>query len=189
MITRWPDTITLNADVINRLDISQCQPKAPYFAAECGKEHYRLLCYLSTLWDGAEFCDIGTNEGDSAIALGFNSKNHVHSFDINSYPLNSIPNCTYRIGDYHKYTMCLRMSSVILYDIPHHGTDFVDLCNWLQSYEWNGFLILDDYQFDPVKAADWNKVTVGTKIDATKYGHFSGTGIINFSKEIQFKLE
>lgn len=181
--------ITLNTNVINALDVSKCKPRAPYFGAPCGSEHYRLLCYLSSCIDNVLFIDIGTNEGDSAIALGYNRSNRVMSFDIQPYTRNEIPNCMYLVENYRKYEQYLKESSIILYDIPHHGDDFVELCNLLNSWSWEGFLILDDYLYDPVKQADWNRVTIGQKIDATKYGHFSGTGIINFSTMTEFKME
>ncbi len=179
--------ITLNTDVINALDLSSCKPRATYFSNPCGQEHYRLLCYLSTLFEDTLFIDIGTNEGDSALALGF-GHNYVVSFDLTKYSYSPIPNCHYVIGDFRQYLNKVVNARIILYDIPHDDDSFPKLCHFLEKSKWNGFLILDDCQFDPKKRADWDAVTL-PKIDATKYGHFSGTGIVNFSSDIEFRLE
>src|SRR5689334_24918084 len=45
------------------------------------REHYRLLAYLSTKVRGRSIIDIGTHNGDSALALSVGGS-AVHSFDI-----------------------------------------------------------------------------------------------------------
>ena len=182
--------ITLDTDVINAMDLSVCNPIAPYFFDFCGQEHYRLLCYLSTQFNDTLFVDIGTNSGDSALAMGFNQRNKVVSFDVIRYNYYPISNCRYIIGDFRGFHTELLESRCMLYDIPHSGDMFVKWCRYLGYVKWDGFLILDDYTYDPVKARDWEKLgTRYTKINASKYGHCSGTGIVNFSKTIEFKLK
>jgi hypothetical protein len=183
--------ITLNTNTINALDISSCNPRAPYFYDPCGQEHYRLLCYISTLFENVLFTDIGTSAGDSAKSFGFNRKNKVITFDIIDYTsCDHIPNCDYVIGDFKKYMDVISISKSILYDIPHSGTDFIDFCNILKEVKWEGFLILDDFIRDKIKERDWNLLDSSlTKIDITKYGHYSGTEIVNFSENNQFILE
>ena len=46
----------------------------------CGKQHYWLLSYLSTLYDSETITDIG----QSALALSYNPKNFIHTFDVES---------------------------------------------------------------------------------------------------------
>lgn len=181
--------ITLNTDTINALDLSQCKARAPYFDHFCGHEHYRLLCYLSTLYNDALFVDIGTSEGDSALALGYNTANRVISFDIEWRIFNPIPNCLYLLEDFHDHLPAILNSEIILYDIPHEKERFVPWCEMLKKSGWDGFLILDDFTFDPIKNAEWNRLTDFVKLDVTKYGHFSGTGIVNFSTKTEFRLE
>lgn len=189
--------ITLNKDVINRLDISKCSPIEATFKNLCGdysnppygSNHYRLLCYLSTCFRDQLFVDIGTNQGDSALALSFGG-NYVVSFDVNKYPYQPVPNCHYIIGNFWDYINKIANSRIILYDIPHSDDSFPKLCEFLKSRSWNGFLLLDDYLYDPAKKKDWDSLGEEyTKIDATPYGHSTGTGIVNFSKNIEFRLE
>ena len=56
-------------------------PFKNYFLEAPGKEHYRLLSYISTLYNGVTILDIGTYKGCSALALSFNPSNKVVSFD------------------------------------------------------------------------------------------------------------
>jgi len=182
--------ITLDTYVINAMDLSVCKPIAPYFFDLCGQEHYRLLCYISTQFNDTLFVDIGTSSGDSALAMGFNQRNKVVSFDIIQRDYTPILNCRYIIGDFTMFHNELLESRCMLYDIPHYGNTFIKWCRYLRYVKWDGFLILDDYTYDLVKKRDWEKLgTEYTKIDVSKYGHFSGTGIVNFSKTIEFKLK
>ena len=52
------------------------------FYGDCGRQHYRLLSYLSTLFNNSDIFDIGTHRGSSAMALSYNPTNKVYSFDI-----------------------------------------------------------------------------------------------------------
>lgn len=52
------------------------------FYDKSGKEHYSMLAYLSTLYDGITILDIGTFQGGSALALSYNPNNKVVSVDI-----------------------------------------------------------------------------------------------------------
>jgi hypothetical protein len=189
--------ITLNKDVINRLDISKCSPIEITFTAPCGdysnppygSNQYRLLCYLSTCFRNQLFIDIGTNCGDSALALSFGG-NYVVSFDINKYAYNPAPNCHYIIGDFREYLNKIVNARLVLYDIPHVDDTFSTFCTFLKQSNWNGILLLDDYLYSSPKKKDWDSLGEEyVKIDATPYGHSTGTGIVNFSKDIEFKLE
>lgn len=52
------------------------------FYDKSGKEHYRMLAYLSTLFDNEVILDIGTFQGGSALALSYNKNNTVVSVDV-----------------------------------------------------------------------------------------------------------
>lgn len=52
------------------------------FTNKQGIEHYKLLAYFSTQFNGVNIIDIGTHRGSSALALSYNINNTVHSFDI-----------------------------------------------------------------------------------------------------------
>ena len=53
-----------------------------FFFEDAGKEHYRLLSYISSLYEDSILIDIGTYQGFSALALGYNQSNKVLSYDI-----------------------------------------------------------------------------------------------------------
>ncbi len=55
---------------------------ALYYEYPAGREHYRLLKYISKLFQGEKLFDIGTNNGVSAIALSNEKTNHIHSYDV-----------------------------------------------------------------------------------------------------------
>jgi len=47
------------------------------FFSEPGKEHYKLLSYLSTLFNNSNILDIGTHLGHSSLALSYNKTNTI----------------------------------------------------------------------------------------------------------------
>lgn len=53
-----------------------------YFLLKSGKEPYRLLVYLSSLFNNSIIIDLGTSNGASALALSYNKSNQIVSFDI-----------------------------------------------------------------------------------------------------------
>lgn len=189
--------ITLDNSILQAIDLSPFKTSNNYFYSDAGYDQYRLLCYLSSQFNDSLIIDIGTANGDSALAFSYNNTNRILSFDIHKWNLNcEIKNCKYILGSYMDYIDDIFTSKIILYDIPHSGTNFVDFCTTLYESEFLGILILDDYTYDPVKLNDWNSALEKFKngytikfIDATKYGHFTGTGIISFNNDIQFYLK
>src|SRR5262245_10780267 len=78
-------TLTLSLEAIGQVPIEGLTAWAPgpgYLLRPPGQEHYRLLAYLSTQFERATFCDIGTGGGHSALALSFSPANRVVSFDV-----------------------------------------------------------------------------------------------------------
>ena len=52
------------------------------FLGKPGKEHYKLLAYLSTTFNFKNIIDIGTHLGNSSLALSYNISNTIYTFDI-----------------------------------------------------------------------------------------------------------
>lgn len=74
-------------DELNALNLSHLQPfidarDEVEFMKPAGQQHYRLLAWFSTKYNGANIFDIGTWHGSSAIALSYSSNNVVYSYDI-----------------------------------------------------------------------------------------------------------
>lgn len=151
-----------------------------YFHMESGKEHYRLLMYISTLYNNDVIFDVGTNKCMSALALSYNKLNKVKTFDIvKLLPKNpEVENIEYILGDSTKDSN-LNKCSVIFLDVDHDGLYEDIFYEHLKSINWKGILILDDIHLnDPMKKF-WNRITE-RKYDITNIGHWSGTGLVVF---------
>lgn len=151
-----------------------------YFHIESGKEHYRLLVYISTLVCNEILFDIGTNKCMSALALSYNKSNKVKSYDlIRLLPENpEIENIDYILGDSTKDTD-LSKCPIIFLDVDHDGLYEDVLYRHLKSIEWKGLLLLDDIHLNDAMKKFWDNISED-KYDITKLGHWSGTGIVNF---------
>ena len=93
-----------------------------YFHMESGKEHYRLLMYVSTLYNDEVIFDVGTNKCMSALALSYNKSNRVKTYDIvKLLPENpNVDNIEYILGDSTK-DLDLEKCPVIFLDVDHDG--------------------------------------------------------------------
>ena len=155
-----------------------------YFLDISGKEHYRLLAYLSTLYSNSTLLDIGTYKGCSALALAYNPSNTIISFDIkNNRTITNYPvNIQFNTADIldKSYNDTILKSPVILLDTFHDGTFEHQFMNHLHAIEWKGTLVLDDIFLNPQMISFWNSI-INQKEDVTKIGHFSGTGIVTIS--------
>ena len=89
--------ITLYNSDISKLDFDTTftnhvlinEDKAEFFG-NSGNQHYRLLSYISTLFDNHNIIDIGSHRGYSALALSYNKSNTIYSFDIADNVRNNI---------------------------------------------------------------------------------------------------
>jgi hypothetical protein len=162
-----------------------------FFKSDPGTEHYKLLAYLSILYTNVEIFDIGTNFGYSAFALAFaNTTNTVLSFDIEkvgSPPI--LDNVSYYFDNLMEesgrqiWKERLLRSPLIMLDIsPHEGSLEYKFYLWLRHNNYQGIMICDDItHFDDMRNNFWDKVAPEHKLDITRFGHWSGTGVIFFN--------
>jgi hypothetical protein len=121
-----------------------------FFNKASGIEHYRLLVYISKLFNNFVLFDIGTNRGYSAIALSANPTNRVISYDIVKMPnVNNIKNSPYNTNIEFKIGNFMELEDVhqtkfILLDTVHDGTSEFEVIQFLKEVKWNGILLLDD---------------------------------------------
>jgi len=156
-----------------------------YFFLESGKEHYRLLSYISTLYNDENIFDIGTYKGFSALALSHNPTNKVISYDIledsdlwyiKYSPFSS--SMEYMLGDCTLDERLLK-SNFISLDTAHDGVYEEYFLSYLAKNNWQGLLLMDDIHEYPALKDIWQSITK-EKYDLTNKGHWSGTGLVVF---------
>ena len=161
------------------------------FNEPAGNEHYKLLSYLGSLYEGRDIFDIGTHRGASALALSNgHSTNHIYSFDLeHKYTLPVVENVSYHTDDLMSdagkalWREKLLGSAFIFLDIdPHEGTREYEFYLWLKAQNYQGFVVCDDiWYFKEMRDNFWYKIPVEDKLDITDLGHWSGTGILRFT--------
>lgn len=161
----------------------------PEYYGPSGKEHYRLLEACSKSVTNAVLIDIGTHKGMSALALSINPTNTVHSFDIVAKrDLPDRPNIQYHTDNLMTaegratWKTVLLSAPYILLDIdPHEGTREYDFYEWLRDNHYEGTLVCDDiWYFKEMRDNFWYKIPPEFKVDVTREGHWSGTGLVRF---------
>ena len=198
------NTINFNKNDIEKLDFdiffnqilkeNDEQDKIEFFGIT-GREHYRLLTYVSTLFNNCNIIDIGSHRGYSALALSYNKTNTICSFDIvdnvqdNIKYVSNINFCHDNLFEgegREKWKEVILSSPFIFMDVdPHNGTMELDMYNYLKSINYKGFIICDDiWFFKNMRDNFWYKINDKERYDITDVGHWSGTGIIDFNNSI-----
>ncbi|MDA8138503.1 MAG: class I SAM-dependent methyltransferase [Desulfobacteraceae bacterium] len=154
-----------------------------YFLDTQFKEHYRLLAYLSTLCNNRILFDVGTLKGYSALAMSYNPANRVISYDIENlkdiHGVDELKTIEYCIGNVLDDPRLLS-SPLILLDTYHDGTFEHQFYQHLKKNKYKGVLVLDDIHLNEPMEKFWNSIEEPRE-DVTELGHWSGTGIVDFS--------
>lgn len=160
------------ADMAKNLDTPQ-----HWFFLEAGAEHYRLLAYISSLFQSQTLLDIGTYLGDSALALSYNGLNRVISFDVAKQSKNIfVKNIDFRIGNVMDYHGIIMRSPFILLDTFHNGDFEAEFVDNLNKIKYKGLVMFDDLYFNEAMTKFWEDLP-NEKYDLTSIGHHSGTGL------------
>jgi len=193
-------TITLDPLELKQLELIDLYPyitwhaNSQYFDLQAGREHYRLLAWLSLQFTNTVIYDIGTYLGFSALALSYNRTLKIKSYDIvSSLPKNQI-NPEYRSNiDFKLENILDSMEQVldaplIMLDTNHDGVFEHKFFDALVAIGYKGLLVCDDIHLNPEMEEFWTSITL-PKLDVTSVGHWSGTGIVMFDKDtIAFNL-
>ncbi len=178
--------LNLDAALINQIDLERFRPFVPesyqeFFWKPAGREHYRLLAYLSTLFTDATIVDVGTDAGCSAMALSYNLANRVVSFDIvnNRKTDIQLPNVEFRLQDALSDGDLLMAAPLISLDTAHEGPYEHVFYQSLSVSHYKGLLLLDDVYLNEEMRAFWDSIT-HAKFDVSSVGHWSGTGLVVF---------
>lgn len=163
-----------------------------------GIQHYKLLAYLSSLFNDVTIIEIGTHVGESAVALSYNKNNVIYTFDIIdkiSQDKKQINNIKFIIGDVminneirDKWKDIILSSKFIFLDVdPHNGIMEYDFYLFLKENNYDGFVVCDDiWYFKEMRDNFWYKIPNEYRYDISHLGHWSGTGILTFNKSIKF---
>jgi predicted O-methyltransferase YrrM len=163
------------------------------FYGKCGKEHYRLLSYISSLFNYCNIIDLGSHRGMSALALSYNETNTIYSFDIVDNVTEQVIKDKSNIKFIHdnlwesdiqeKWKELILKSEFIFLDVdPHNGVMETIFYNYLKKINYTGFIICDDiWYFENMREIFWFKLNKRYCYDYTNLGHWSGTGIVTFN--------
>ena len=162
-----------------------------FFPMEPGQNHHKLLAYLvSQLSAGSLVADLGTHQGASALALAYNPNVLVLSFDISMHfeptkkSFRDLPNVTFILNDCLNCIDMYQTAKIIMLDVnPHDGKQERKLLLELMERDYKGIVICDDIHLNDEMKEFWNSIVGGKKLDVTKYGHWSGTGVVIFDPQ------
>lgn len=153
-------------------------------------DHYKLCSYLADQLRGATILDCATGLGNSAIAFAAHAKarnNYIITVDVADrlrFPMHGLPiekhlsdcNC-------HLIRSAVRNVSLILLDISHNGRDEGIFYRMLCESGFCGLMIVDDIRGRQLKSF-WESISQ-QKYDLTEYCHWNGTGLVDFSGELE----
>ncbi len=168
--------LSSNAHLINEEEFRNYYLDAP------GQEHYKILAYYSMQFNDSVLLDIGTYKGCSALALSYNPKNLVKSFDIRSGLRNISDhpdNVEFIIDNIlnKEYENLILSSKFIMLDTDHLGEFEREFYNHLKSINYKGLLLIDDIKLNDPMISFWESIT-DEKYDISNIGHHSGTGLV-----------
>ncbi|MBN2225440.1 MAG: hypothetical protein JW765_12240 [Deltaproteobacteria bacterium] len=158
---------------------------------EAGKEHYKLLAYLSKIAKGL-IVELGTHYGTSSMALAENPSNIIITYDVRDvYTIKHQPKNVFRIigniFDLGEERILLKADLIFL-DTAHKADFEWQVFCYLKENNYKGVLLVDDIYFSDEMIEFWNKIDV-LKYDLTDIGHgggitplgnISGTGLVDF---------
>lgn len=184
-----------------------------------GVEHYQLFIALSEQLKYGKILEIGTHQGNASVALSYgktigNSIN-IYTYDIKNLLDKNPKQYFEKYGIIYKlenlFDPSIRESNkefilsmdIILIDIdPHEGILEKNMLDWLKENDYKGIILFDDihlglghtannYRSTENKMSDfWKNIDDKIKIDLTKVGHWSGTGLVSFNlKDYDIELD
>jgi len=179
---------------VDSIDLSPFAPLMEFHTArhlvdKAGVTHYRLLAYLSSQLPPSIVIDVGTCHGASAIALAYNKKVEVITYDVVDRVPASVPSYknlsnTHLIlhqdftVDLLPYT--LQNAPLIFLDIdPHDGIVEADFVRKLKEKKFRGVLLLDDINLNDGMRKFFTDIIL-PKYTLNGYGSETGTGAVIF---------
>ena len=151
----------------------------PFVLNAAGKDHYRLLRYIGETFQGTIY-EIGTHRGASSTALSGGTRKII-TYDIQAWEKWEISTNEYRVKNPIEDIAEISQAGLIFYDTAHDGKVEREFVNGLTEHNFSGIVVFDGIHLnDPMKQF-WSELEY-PKEDWTDIGHWSGTGIVFFSK-------
>ena len=141
-----------------------------------GEVPYRLYAYLSTTFDDGVILDIGTLYGSSALALSYNTKNHVKSYDLSEKSKIAQKmkrdNIDWNIMDFRKdESIEWDKVKMIVIDTDHTGVQEIEFMKFFIEKDWKGIMCFDDIHLNRAMIDFWECFDDDIKADLTELGH------------------
>lgn len=172
----------------------------PFYAEIWPGEHYRLLAGLIEVLKPRVVVEVGTGEGLAALSMKpfLPSGGKILTFDIR--PWHEVPNTCLRLEDFEdgslnffredltniytvrRHASLLARAELLLIDAAKDGVGEALLINHLQEIE---FVTQPLFVFDDIRLWNmlriWREITL-PKLDLTSFGHWSGTGLVEWKR-------
>ena len=175
-------------------------PESPLRVASIKKHTASTQDFLVSF--GAQLAPSKQDHGQDALALSYNTKNTVHTFDVKEKLTEEQKQYKWKSRkiEFHeenlwnanvrkKWKDTLLSSQLIFVDLdPHDGYLEYELYSWLKRNKYKGILLFDDIHFPGMQMNLWSKIPDSDKHDITHLGHFSGTGMVLFPGYSAFEI-
>lgn len=182
---------------VAKIDLSHLAPfvadqsHLTFFLDTDFKEHYRLAAFLATCFNNSLIIDVGTNKGYSALALSYNRTNQIISYDITDVKalnrVDELDRIEFQIGDVLQDDRLLS-APLIMLDTDHDGKFESEFFKFLRAHNYQGLVFLDDIHVCNAMIRFWVSISE-PKLDLTDLGHFSGSGLVDFSTPGAFRSQ
>jgi predicted O-methyltransferase YrrM len=180
-------------------DISERITAGPRWPDEWPGEHYKLLPALVEVLEAERVIEIGTYQGLAALALlqALPPSGHLATFDI--IPWQQVTGHVLRDEDFDdprlvqytdditepglfgKHQQLFESADLIFVDTVHDGVQERQIMQLLEATRFTAspVVMLDDIRFLGMERL-WRGIK-RPRLDMTAFGHWSGTGLIDFS--------
>lgn len=170
----------------------------PYYHQIWPGEHYKLLAALTLVMQPQFVIEIGTSTGISALSMQpfLPKEGKLISFDL--FPWQKLPGTILNESDFEKgnfkqyaadlsdppicekYHTILQEADLIFIDATHDGDVEKKILGNLEKITFSKkvYLLFDDIRFWSMLAF-WRNISY-PKLDLTSFGHWSGTGLVEF---------
>jgi predicted O-methyltransferase YrrM len=184
--------ITLDKDKIAETDLSPLnqyvewhKDNFQYFNLGPGKEHYKLLAYLSKTLNCKKLVELGTYIGQGTVALSYDESKEVHSYDIYSWfpedgsiTAENRENIQLHVCDYiDDMAEIIKDCSLVFLDIDHTGVTERIIMDALRKVGYKGLVLIDDTKLNDEMKSFYADIPE-KKMDISDVGHWSGSGLV-----------